>query len=155
MRIIFQHCIASGVRRLPASIVAICVIGLAACSQLDHHLNYPRETPPQGVVWSADFQRDQLLVHVEGARPSGGGPFPTSLAHPEEDAAATRMGGVTWDLAARGYVAIAYDYKRWRDGQWRRNVFAWRSYKALALPIDITRAYPEVDQDRIGALGFS
>src|SRR4030095_10313462 len=54
-----------------------------------------------------------------------------------------------------GYVAIAYDYKRWLDGQWRRNVFAWRSAGDLTLPIDITRAYSEVDQDRIGALGFS
>jgi dienelactone hydrolase len=155
MLTIFQHRFGGGVHRLPAGIVAICIIGLAACAQIDHHLHYPRETPPQVVVWSADFQRDQLLVHVEGARPPGAGPFPTIIVHPEEDEDATAMRGVIWDLAARGYVAIAYDYKRWLDGEWRRNLFAWRSAGDLALPIDITRAYPEVDQDRIGALGFS
>ena len=33
--------------------------------------------------------------------------------------------------------------------------YAWRSVADIMLPMDVTRAYPEADQDRIGALGFS
>lgn len=135
--------------------VGISLIALGGCAQADHYLIHPREAAPQVVVWSADFSRDQLLVHIEGARPPGPGPFPTVLVHPEEDETATAMHGVIWDLAAHGYVAIAFDYQRMLDGKYRRNLFAWRSASDITLPIDVTRAYPEVDQDRIGALGFS
>jgi dipeptidyl aminopeptidase/acylaminoacyl peptidase len=107
------------------------------------------------IVWAADFARDQVQVHLEGARPPGDGPFPTVLVHPEEDQMAVDMRGVIWDLAARGYVAIAADYHRWLGGKYRRNLFAWRSGADLMLIIDATRAYPQVDQNRIGALGFS
>jgi len=131
------------------------MVALGGCSQTNHFLIHPRDPAPQVVVWSADFSRDQLLVHVEGARPPGAGPFPTVLVHPEEDEDATAMHGVIWDLAAHGYAALAFDYKRWLDGKYRRNSFAWRSAADLMLPIDVTRAYPEVDQNHIGALGFS
>jgi dienelactone hydrolase len=136
-------------------VLAISMVLLAACSPADHYLAYPRETPPQVIVWSADFARDELLVHIEGARPPGKGPFPTVLVFPEEDETAEDMHGVIWDLASRGYVAIAADYKRRINGEYRRNLFAWRSSSDLTLILDVTRAYPEVDQDRIGALGFS
>ena len=135
--------------------LALGMVLLAACSSADHHINYPREQPPQVITWSAEFEREGLLMHIEGARPPGKGPFPTVLVHPEEDETAEDMHGVIWDLATRGYVAIAADYKRFIDGQYRRNMFAWRSTTDLTLIIDATRAYPEVDQDRIGALGFS
>jgi dipeptidyl aminopeptidase/acylaminoacyl peptidase len=107
------------------------------------------------IVWAADFARDQIKVHLEGARPAGDGPFPTVLVHPEEDRTAADMHGVIWDLAARGYVAIAADYHRWLGGKYRRNLFTWRSAADMTLIIDATRAYPQVDQNRIGALGFS
>jgi dienelactone hydrolase len=136
-------------------VVGIIAFAFAACAQTDHYLIHPREAAPQVVVWSADFSREQLLVHVEGARPPGPGPFPTVLVHPEEDETADAMHGVIWDLAAHGYLAIAADYRRWVDGKYRRKLFAWRSNSDITLPMDVTRAYPEVDQDRIGALGFS
>jgi dienelactone hydrolase len=94
-------------------------------------------------------------VHIEGARPRGVGPFPTVLVLPEEERTASDMHGVTWDLAARGYVALAADYQRRIEGKYRPNLFAWRSARDLTLLIDATRAYPWVDQNRIGALGFS
>ena len=106
---------------------------LAACASVDHHINYPREQPPQVITWSAEFEREGLLMHIEGARPPGKGPFPTVLVHPEEDETAEDMHGVIWDLATRGYVAIAADYKRFIDGQYRRNMFAWRSTTDLTL----------------------
>jgi dipeptidyl aminopeptidase/acylaminoacyl peptidase len=135
--------------------LAIGMLLLVGCAAAQHFLIHPREPAPEVVVWTADFARDELQVHLEGARPSGPGPFPTVLVHPEEEETVTAMRGVIWDLASRGYVAIAADYRRLIDGKYRRNMFAWRSTGDITLIIDATRAYPEVDQSRIGALGFS
>jgi dipeptidyl aminopeptidase/acylaminoacyl peptidase len=136
------------------TLLAIGVAVLAGCSA-DHFLIHPHAPAPQVVVWSTDFARDKLVVHVEGARPPGPGPFPTVLVHPEEDETASAMHGVIWDLAARGFLALAFDYKRLIDGKYRRTLFAWQTAADVTLPIDVTRAYPEADQNRIGALGFS
>src|SRR5262245_29009112 len=137
------------------AILGISMILLAGCARTNHYLIHPRMPGPDIAVWSADFARDQLKVHIEGARPPGAGPFPTVIVHPEEEETAADMDGVIWDLAARGYVAIAADYHRKIKGRYRRNMFAWRSTGDITLVIDATRAYPEVDQNRIGALGFS
>ena len=137
------------------TLLGIGMILLVGCAQTNHYLIHPRKAAPEVIVWSADFARDELKVHIEGARPPGVGPFPTVLVLPEEEATASDMHGVIWDLAARGYVAIAADYHRRIEGKYRRNMFAWRSTGDLTLIIDATRAYPEVDQNRIGALGFS
>jgi dipeptidyl aminopeptidase/acylaminoacyl peptidase len=131
------------------------MILLVGCAQTNHYLIHARKAAPEVIVWSAEFARDELKVHIEGARPPGVGPFPTVLVFPEEEAKASDMHGVIWDLAARGYVAIAADYQRRIDGRYRPNMFAWRSTRDLTLIIDAMRAYPEVDQNRIGALGFS
>jgi dienelactone hydrolase len=138
--------------------VRAAVVGLvllAGCSATNHHLIHPGEVPPEVTVWSADFARDELKVHLEGARPRGPGPFPTVLVLPEEEETSEAMLGVIWDLATRGYVAIAADYHRRIDGEYRRNMFAWRSTGDLTLLIDAASTYPEVDRNRIGALGFS
>jgi len=128
---------------------------LGGCGATDHYLIHPHAPGPQVVLWSADFGHDQLAVHVEGARPPGPGPFPTVLVHPEEDETAAAMHGVIWELAAHGYVAMAFDYKRMIEGKYRRTLFAWQTAADVTLPIDVARSYPEVDQNRIGALGFS
>jgi acylaminoacyl-peptidase len=125
------------------------------CAQTNHYLIYPRTAAPEVVVWSDDFSRDELKVHIEGARAAGVGPFPTVLVFPEEEATASDMQGVIWDLAARGYVAIAADYQRLIKGKYRPNMFAWRSSGDLTLIVDAISKYPQADQNRIGALGFS
>jgi dipeptidyl aminopeptidase/acylaminoacyl peptidase len=135
--------------------LVVALIALGACGLPNHHLVHPHEPPWQIITWSADFGRDQLLVHVEGARPPGPGPFPTVLVHPEGGKTAADMHGVIWDLAARGYVALAADYQRLIGGQYRRSLFAWRSAADVTMIVDVTRAYPEADQNRIGVLGFS
>jgi dipeptidyl aminopeptidase/acylaminoacyl peptidase len=137
------------------ALLGIGMILLAGCSGTNHHLIHPREASPEIVVWSADVVGDDLKVHLEGARPPGPGPFPTVIVHPEEEETASAMRGVIWDLAARGYVAIAADYHRRIDGEYRRNMFAWRSSGDLTLIIDAAAAYAEVDRNRIAALGFS
>jgi dipeptidyl aminopeptidase/acylaminoacyl peptidase len=138
-----------------STLLGIGMILLVGCAQTNHHLVHPSKAAPEVIVWSADFARDELEVHIEGARPPGAGPFPTVLVHPEEEATASDMHGVIWDLAARGYVAIAADYRRRIEGKYRPSMFAWRSTGDLTLILDATRAYPEVDQNRIGAVGFS
>jgi dipeptidyl aminopeptidase/acylaminoacyl peptidase len=50
---------------------------------------------------------------------------------------------------------MACDYRRLIDGAYRRNLFAWRSTADVTISIDVTRAYPELDQNRLGAVGFS
>ena len=131
------------------------MILLVGCAQTNHYLIHPRSAAPEVIVWSADFARDELKVHIEGARPPGVGPFPTVIVLPEEEAKASDMHGVIWDLAAHGYVAIAGDYQRRIEGKYRPSMFAWKSTGDLTLIIDATGAYPEVDQNRIGTLGFS
>jgi len=131
------------------------MILLVGCAQTNHYLIHPRSAAPEIIVWSADFARDELKVHIEGARPPGVGPFPTVIVLPEEEAKASDMHGVIWDLAAHGYVAIAGDYQRRIEGKYRPSMFAWKSTGDLTLIIDATGAYPEVDQNRIGTLGFS
>jgi carboxymethylenebutenolidase len=136
-------------------LLGLALILLAGCTHTNHYLIHPRSPAPGVTVWTADFARDELEVHLEGARPAGSGPFPTVLVLPEEERTAKDMHGVTWDLASHGYVAIAADYHRKIKGRYRRNMFAWRSTGDLTLLTDATRAYPEVDQNHIGALGFS
>jgi dipeptidyl aminopeptidase/acylaminoacyl peptidase len=137
------------------AIVGITLAVLAGCERPNHYLIHPRQPAPDVVTWQADFGRDQLWVHLEGARPPGPGPFPTVLVLPEEDHTAKDMRGIAWDLASRGYVAIAADYKRRTNGRYQRTYFAWRSTGDLELVLDAMRAYPEVDEDRLGVLGYS
>jgi dienelactone hydrolase len=141
--------------RVVQSLIACTALLPSACGFPNHHLIHPLAPAADVVTWTADFQRDGLLVHVEGARPAGSGPFPAVLVHPEGGKTAPDMRGVIWDLAGHGYVALAADYRRWSHGAWRRNVIAWRSLEDARLLLDVTRAYPEIDQQRIGALGFS
>jgi len=146
------RCYAGGVR---GALVPAAVVALAGCGVPNHHLVHPRAPAADVVTWAADFERDGLRLHVEGARPACGGPFPAVLVHPEGGKTSAAMHGVLWDLAARGYAALAADYRRRLRGAWRRNVFPWRSPADARMLLDATRACPEVDPVRIGALGFS
>jgi acylaminoacyl-peptidase len=65
------------------------------------------------------------------------------------------MQGVIWDLARHGYVAVAADYERTIDGEYRRSMFAWRAPEDVTAIIDVAAADPHVDPRRIAALGFS
>jgi|SRR5581483_2006377 len=146
-----KHCDRGAIRA--AAIFALGLPLLAGC--LNHYLVHPRKPAPQVVTWAADFGHDQIAAHIEGARPPGHGPFPTVLVFPEEDQTALDMRGVIYDLAARGYVAIAADYKRNLKGRYQRNYFSWRTTGDLTFILDVAYQYPEVDRERVGTLGFS
>src|SRR5262249_42070093 len=61
------------------TLLGISIVLAAGCARTNHHLIHPSEPAPEVVVWSGDFARDDLKVHIEGARPPGVGPFPTIL----------------------------------------------------------------------------
>ena len=126
-----------------------------ACGHADHYLAHPREPGPRVATWEKTFARGWLVVHVRGAAPREPGTFPAVIVHPEGGKTADDMQPVLWDLAARRYVAIAADYRRFVGGHYRRNMFAWRSDADSTAILDIARGLPEVDRSCVGLLGFS
>jgi dipeptidyl aminopeptidase/acylaminoacyl peptidase len=141
----------SGRNRALALLAALLVPG--GC--MDHYLIYPDSDPPGIVTWTEDVTRGPLQVHLEWAQPPGRGPFPTVIVHPPGGEVAADMKGVTRDLARRGYLAVAVDYRRLLDGKFRRNTFAWRSGSDPVAALESVRAKPQADRGRIAALGFS
>ncbi len=101
------------------------------------------------------MKQGDLLIHVEGARPLGDGPFAAVLVHPEAGWPATAMRGILWDLARQGYLAVAADYRRLIDGEYRRNLFVWRSEDDVTAALDYLSALPQTDKQRIATLGYS
>ena len=134
-------------------LAAACVAGCAFFP--DHHLVHPDDKPPDVITWSDDVVVEPLLIHIRGARPRGTGPFPAVIVHPEGGKTGAEMEGVIWDLAQHGYVAIAADYERRIDGEFRWSLFPFRSPAELTAILDVVRGYCEIDQTRIGVLGFS
>ncbi len=129
--------------------------GLAACQPPNHYLIYPQAVPATVTVRSEDLYRGKLLIHLEWAVPRGPGPFPAVLVHAEGGKTALEMKGVIWDLANRGYVAVAADYRRLLDGKYRRNTFAWREHADVTAALEVLEANPKVDRERLATLGFS
>ena len=122
---------------------------------MDTFLIYPHRDPPGIVTRSQDVTRGPLLMHLEWAQPPGTGPFPTVIVHPPGGGVAMEMTGVTRDLAQHGYLAVAVDYQRFLDGHFQRNTFAWREPSGPVAALELVRAEPGVDRERIAALGFS
>jgi dipeptidyl aminopeptidase/acylaminoacyl peptidase len=143
-------------RRLAAALAVLLWVGVGRHAAADDRfLIYP-QTPPEGVVtWASSHRVNDLLVHLQWARPPGQGPFPVVLVHPEAGRTAEDMLGVLHDLAGRGYFAAAADYRRLIGSRFRRTLFPWRepgdSTAALAIVLKNTYA----DSDRVAALGFS
>src|SRR5262249_4069424 len=134
---------------------ALAALLLLSSGCMNHYLIYPKHDPPGVVTWSQDVTRGSLRVHLEWVQPLGTGPFPTVIVHPPAGDTALDMKGVTRDLAKRGYLAVAVDYKRLLDGTFQRSTFAWREQSDPVAALEIVRIQPQADRDRIGALGFS
>jgi dipeptidyl aminopeptidase/acylaminoacyl peptidase len=96
-----------------------------------------------------------LRVHVRGARPPGGGPFPAVVVLPEAGKTAEDMEPIAWDLATSGYVAIGADYERSTNGGYEPQLFPWRSAADVDAIFTVLARCPEVDPQRVGVLGFS
>lgn len=128
---------------------------MLASGCMNHYLIHPDRDPAGVVTWSKEVTRGPLRMHLEWAQPPGSGPFPTVIAHPEGGGLAANMKGVARDLAQHGYLAVAVDYQRLLDGKFRRNTFAWREESDPVAALELVRAQPQVDRERIAALGFS
>jgi len=147
---------ASTVRR--ALSVALCVAGLGAagCHYFPNHfLGHPDRLPGGLVEWTDDVGMDGLRIHVRAARPGGSGPFAAVIVLPEAGKRAEDMEPIVWDLAAHGYAAIGAHYERCSEGDCEPSLFPWRSAADVASIFAVIERYPEVDQRRIGLLGFS
>src|SRR5262249_16181501 len=140
---------------VPTALAIIIMTSLGACGPVDHYLAHPHARPSGVVWWTDDIAEDQLLVHLEIARPPGPGPFPVVIVHPEGGKTADNMRGIIWDLAEHGYLAIAVDYQRWIDGEYRRSLFTWRSPSDVNAALDAASHYADADQSRIAVIGFS
>lgn len=122
---------------------------------LNHYVYHPRSDPPSVTSRSETAVRGKLLIRLEWAKPEGSGPFPTVIVHPEANHVAREMRGVVRDLARAGYLAVAADYRREKNGIYRSTLFTWQDPDDPRAVLDIVRAHPEVDAERIGLLGFS
>lgn len=86
----------------------------------------------------------------------GEGPFPAVIVHPEANHEAREMRGVLHSLAREGYLAVAADYRRREpNGLYRDSLFVWRHPDDPRRVLDLVRADPRVDPERIAGLGFS
>lgn len=128
---------------------------LVSCRPPNHHLIHPAEVPLQVQTWAEDVVHGPLSIHLEWAQPHGRGPFPAVLVHPDGGGTALQMRGVIWDLAQRGYVAVAADYRRLRHGTYRRTLFPWRDEAEMTRALNLLKAHPDVDTTRLAAIGFS
>lgn len=126
---------------------------LTSC--LHHHLIYPEVAPRDITTWAEDVDRGPLRIHLEWACPGGPGPFPSVLVHPAAGRTAMDMRGVIWDLASRGYLAVAADYRRMLRGEYRRNLFPWRAPSDVTASLNVVMADQRVDATRLATLGFS
>jgi dipeptidyl aminopeptidase/acylaminoacyl peptidase len=122
---------------------------------VNHTLIHPDRDPAGVLSWTEDVTRGPLQVHLEWTQPPGSGPFPAVIVHPEGGGIAADMKGVARDLAQHGYLAVAVDYKRLLDGRFKRNTFAWREKTDPVAALELVRAQPQVDRERIAAVGFS
>jgi dipeptidyl aminopeptidase/acylaminoacyl peptidase len=130
-------------------------IGLVSCQLPDRFLMHPHEVPPQVQTWAEEVDTGLLRLRLLWAKPAGPGPLPTVLVHPDGGATATAMRGVLWDLASRGYLAVAADYRRRRGDVYRRTLVPWCEEAESTAVLAVLRAQPWVDPQRVGALGFS
>lgn len=99
--------------------------------------------------------RGKLLIRLEWARPIAEGRYPAVVVHPEAGHLAREMRGVVRDLAARGYVAVAADYRRAVGSTYRDTLFTWRDAGDPRAVFERVRGDRRVDPARIGLLGFS
>lgn len=144
------------IRLIHSFLLAQIIIILSACQTTpNYHLIYPKETPAGVTTWQQDVTEDDLQMHFSWARPSGNGPFPTVMVHPHGGKTTKEMKGIIWDLAKRGFVAVAIDYKRLLAGKYQRSTFVWKTEADITRSLNIIRQSDWVDPKRIAALGFS
>ena len=112
--------------------------------------------------------RGDELIRGYLAMPLGDGPFPAVVTAHENLGVTEHRQGVTRDLAKEGFVSLTVDLfsrlggispRNFRDNDERRSLAFLAAHDEQAIPdlqagLDFLKALPEVDADRLGALGF-
>jgi dienelactone hydrolase len=141
-------------RRTPA--VALLVAWwLVACTASSPLALYPASRPPAVTSHAEVVDVGDLRMTFYWSVPGASAPAPAVLLHPgiEEDAHDLR--GMTWDLAQRGYAAVAVDYERRANGYYQHVTLPLRTSDEFTAALRHVRRQPAVDGGRIAVLGFS
>jgi carboxymethylenebutenolidase len=125
--------------------------------------------PKEGVLagW-IHFPRDGELIRGYLALPEGKGPFPAVITAHENLGVTEHRQGVTRDLAKEGFASLTVDLfsrlggvspRNYRDNDERRSLAFLAARDSQAIPdlqagLDFLKTLPEVDANRLGALGF-
>ncbi len=145
-------------RRMRLQVGLVILVGLVAlsgCTTVNFSLIFPAQEPPAVTSWSEQRIMGELKVNYEWAAPRGTGPFPTIVIQPGIDTTAQELRAAVWDLASRGYVAVAVGYLRNVNGTYESVRFPLRAPRDIKGLVEPIRAEPRVDQSRMGLLGFS
>ncbi len=143
-------------RRRCAQLLLVAAFVAPAPACLDHYTIHPEEDPPSVTSWNEEVVQGTLRIRLEWSRPPGAGPFPAVLIHPEAGKEARQMRGILRSLALQGYLAVAADYRRLPDGEQKASsLFAWHQPGDPTAVLELVRARPDVDPQRIGAMGYS
>lgn len=137
-------------------LLSLATLVLLTSGCLNHYLIHPRQTPAGVLEWSGVETVGKLRLRLEWARPIGEGPFPAILVHPAANHVAKELRGIVRSLALEGYLALAVDYQREkRPGVYRTSLFSWQEPGDGHAALDLLRAHPAVDAERLGVLGYS
>lgn len=127
---------------------------LGGCSTTSPiHDNQPNSA--RHIEWTSSIQSGELRGILLWTRPAKPGRYPTVIVHPGLGMEARMLRPVMRSLADAGFVAVAADYFREIDGNYVATIFPWRAPYETETVINIIRAQPMVDWQRIGVLGFS
>ena len=136
--------------------LGVAVLSLVSAGCHRHYVLHPKH-PVTGVEeWSEQAERDGLEMRFAWARPLGSGPFATILVHPEAWSDAKDMRGILRSLALEGYLAVAVDYRREPTPERPKSTFfVWQGPEDASAAVDHVLTQPEVDSDRLAAIGYS
>lgn len=113
--------------------------------------DYSSTTPQELQTITDKDIRMQLLWDA----PQGEGPFPTIIVHPGRGETIFELSDILSTLADNGFVAVAAGYQRRNQEKFNKTLLPWRTLDDARRVIDVVRANPMVDGERIGTLGFS
>ncbi len=128
---------------------------LTGSASINFSLIFPKQEPATVTSWVDERIIGDLKVHYEWAAPRAPGQYPTIVIQPGIDTAAEDLRTALWDLASRGYAAVALGDLRDVNGDFQDARFPLRSSDSFKRIIEPVRDEPRVDPARMVLPGFS
>jgi dienelactone hydrolase len=116
---------------------------------------YPASRPPSVTSHEEVVDAGDLRMTFYWSLPGTNRPVPATLLQPGVEEEAQDLRGLTWDLAQRGYAAVAVDYERRANGYYQHVTLPLRSTDEFTAALRHVRRQPAVDGGRIAVVGFS